>query len=207
MNQVDIDKLDWEKGDGLIPAVVQNVTSGEVLMLGYMNRESLAQTLKTGDVTFFSRSKQRLWVKGESSGHYLRLIKVSCDCDQDSLLVQVKPEGATCHLGNVSCFKDAASSDWQVLAELQRVIDEQVTKLPAESYTATLMKKGLNFIAQKVGEEAVETVIASLVEDNQPFCNEVADLLYHLLVLLRSKGIPFSEVMGVLKARREKKLV
>ena len=190
--------LDWNKGDGLLPVIVQDAATLRVLMLGYMNREALQATLASGRVTFFSRSKQRLWTKGESSGHVLELVSVEADCDDDTLLVLAHPHGPTCHLQRASCFADAPAD---FLAVLERRIEARLAADPAESYTRRLLDKGLPNVAQKVGEEAVETVIAALAEDDTALRNESADLLYHLLVLLRAKDMPLAQVIDTLRSR------
>ncbi len=198
---IDINQLDWDKCQGLIPAIVQDAASGQVLMLGYMNAAALQQSMATKKVTFYSRSKQRLWVKGESSGNYLHLVNVSLDCDQDALLFQVNPQGPTCHLGNRSCFNQAELNDWQLLSHLEAVIAARSHTEETESYTASLLKQGLKKVSQKVGEEGVETVIAALVEDDERLCNETADLIYHLLVLLHLRELSFHDIVLLLKNR------
>ena len=198
MTPEQIDQLDWEKQDGLLPAVIQDADSRQVLMLGYMDRDALRATLDSGKVTFFSRSKQRLWMKGEQSGHVLELVRLETDCDRDSLLVQARPHGPTCHLQRASCFPDAPAD---FLAALERRIEARLQADPSESYTRRLLDKGLPKVAQKVGEEAVETVIAALAEDETALRNESADLLYHLLVLLRAKDVPLAQVIETLRSR------
>jgi len=192
------DQLDWTKQNGLLPAIVQDADTGQVLMLGYMNADALAETLRSRKVTFFSRSRNRLWTKGESSGHVLSLESIEADCDNDSLLVQARPQGPTCHLQRDSCFPAAPR---YFLAELERRIAARRTADPQASYSRRLMDKGLPKVAQKVGEEAVETVIAALAEDKTALCNESADLLYHLLVLLQCRDVALAEVIAVLKKR------
>lgn len=192
------DQLDWTKQNGLLPAIVQDADTGQVLMLGYMNTDALAETLRSRKVTFFSRSRNRLWTKGESSGHVLSLESIEADCDNDSLLVQARPQGPTCHLQRDSCFPAAPR---YFLAELERRIAVRRTADPQASYSRRLMDKGLPKVAQKVGEEAVETVIAALAEDKNALCNESADLLYHLLVLLQCRDVALAEVIDVLKQR------
>jgi phosphoribosyl-ATP pyrophosphohydrolase/phosphoribosyl-AMP cyclohydrolase len=198
MNTDSLATLDWQKQGGLIPAIVQDANSMQILMLGYMNQEALAQTLQIGKVTFFSRSKNRLWTKGESSGHFLDLVSIEADCDNDSLLIQAKPNGPTCHLQRASCFENAPQ---YFLTELENRIAQRKQADPNTSYSKRLMDSGLAKVAQKVGEEAVETVIAALVEDEQALLNESADLVYHLLVLLQTKDIALSRVLDVLKQR------
>jgi phosphoribosyl-ATP pyrophosphohydrolase/phosphoribosyl-AMP cyclohydrolase len=198
MTSLRLDQLDWTKQNGLLPAIVQDTDTGQVLMLGYMNADALAETLRSRQVTFFSRSRNRLWTKGESSGHVLSLEGIETDCDNDSLLVQARPQGPTCHLQRDSCFPAAPR---YFLAELERRIAARRTADPQASYSRRLMDKGLPKVAQKVGEEAVETVIAALAEDRTALCNESADLLYHLLVLLQCKDVALAEVIAVLKQR------
>ncbi|EPK9344034.1 bifunctional phosphoribosyl-AMP cyclohydrolase/phosphoribosyl-ATP diphosphatase HisIE, partial [Pluralibacter gergoviae] len=177
------EKLDWEKTDGMMPAIVQHAVSGEVLMLGYMNKDALAKTLETGKVTFFSRTKGRLWTKGETSGHFLNLVSISPDCDKDTLLVLVNPIGPTCHKGNSSCFAEA-SHEWLFLYQLEELIASRKDADPESSYTARLYASGTKRIAQKVGEEGVETALAATVKDREELKNEASDLVYHLMVLL-----------------------
>ena len=198
MNNDQIVGLAWAKQDGLLPAIVQDADSLQVLMLGYMNAEALAATLASGRVTFFSRSKNRLWTKGESSGHFLELVSLEADCDNDTLLVQARPNGDTCHLNRPSCFPPASK---HFLSTLEDRINERLAADPAESYTRRMLDKGLPKVAQKVGEEAVETVIAALAEDETALLNESADLLYHLLLLLRAKNVDLQQVIDVLKSR------
>ena len=194
------EKLDWEKTDGMIPAVVQHAVSGEVLMLGYMNKEALAKTLETGKVTFFSRTKGRLWTKGETSGHFLNLVSISPDCDNDTLLVLVNPIGPTCHKGNSSCFAEA-SHEWLFLYQLEELIASRKNADPESSYTARLYASGTKRIAQKVGEEGVETALAATVRDREELKNEASDLVYHLMVLLQDGGLDLTEVVGRLRER------
>ncbi len=198
MSPEEINSLDWEKQGGLLPAVVQDVSNGRVLMLGYMNREAIAATLETGHVTFWSRSKERLWTKGETSGNALILVRIETDCDRDALLVTAKPNGPTCHLGQVSCFAEAPSN---FLADLDALIREREFDRPDDSYTARLFKSGTRGIAQKVGEEAVEVALAAVAEDESALAGEAADLLYHLAVLLRSRGLSMHDAVKVLEDR------
>ena len=195
---LDWDKLSWEKQDGLIPAIVQDAGNGRVLMLGYMNREALAATLSTGKVTFFSRSKQRLWTKGESSGHFLEMVSIETDCDQDTVLIQAYPHGPTCHLDRASCFPEAPGN---FLAELDALIAARERERPEGSYTTRLFESGIRRIAQKVGEEGVETSLAAVAQDDTALLGESADLLYHLIVLLRSRGLSLADAVAVLDAR------
>jgi phosphoribosyl-ATP pyrophosphohydrolase/phosphoribosyl-AMP cyclohydrolase len=198
MNAEQINALAWQKQDGLLPAIVQDAESLQVLMLGYMNREALETTLASGQVCFFSRSKNRLWTKGESSGHFLQLVSVQSDCDSDTLLVLAHPNGPTCHLQRSSCFADAPAD---FLTVLEKRIADRKNADPATSYSKRLMDSGLDKVAQKVGEEAVETVIAALAQDREALLGESADLLYHLLVLLQCKELTLAEVVAVLKKR------
>ena len=190
--------LAWDKQDGLIPAIVQDAESHRVLMLGYMDRAALAATLDDGRVTFFSRSKQRLWVKGESSGHVLHLVSIQADCDSDTLLVQARPAGPTCHLGRSSCFPDASGN---FLGTLDALVATRERERPAGSYTTRLFDAGIKRIAQKVGEEGVETALAATVRDTDELANEAADLLYHLIVLLRASGLSLAYAVTVLERR------
>lgn len=198
---MNIDTLNWQKGNGLMPAIVQHVDTGQVLMLGYMNIEALQQTLSSKKVTFYSRSRQCLWTKGETSGNYLHLQGISADYDQDSLLLTAYPKGPTCHTGSASCFKESAQ--WRnPLLNLENIIAEREKSNNRNSYSAMLLKKGINKVAQKVGEEACETVIAALTETDQRLCDESADLLYHLLLLLRTRSLSIADVFLVLQQRR-----
>lgn len=195
----DIDALAWGKQGGLLPAIVQDAATLRVLMLGYMNREALGVTLASGKVTFFSRSKGRLWTKGESSGHVLELVSIEADCDADTLLVQAKPHGPTCHLDRTSCFPDAPGDG---LAELDALIAQREHERPQGSYTTKLFESGVRRIAQKVGEEGVETALAAVAQDDDALLGEAADLLYHLTVVLRARGLSLEDARGVLAARR-----
>jgi phosphoribosyl-ATP pyrophosphohydrolase/phosphoribosyl-AMP cyclohydrolase len=196
-------QLDWEKTGNLMPAIVQHAVSGEVLMLGYMNQEALAATEQSGKVTFFSRTKQRLWTKGESSGHFLNVVSITPDCDNDTLLILVNPIGPTCHLGNTSCFYPA-NSDWGFLYQLEQLLAERKTASPDSSYTASLYASGTKRIAQKVGEEGVETALAATVNDREELTNEASDLIYHLLVLLQDQDLDLSKVISRLRERHQK---
>lgn len=196
----DGDSLDWAKAqDGLLPAIVQDASTHRVLMLGYMDRAALAATLASGQVTFFSRSRQRLWIKGESSGHVLALVSIESDCDADTLLVQARPQGPTCHLQRTSCFAQAPGD---VLADLDGLVAARSVERPTGSYTTTLFDAGVKRIAQKVGEEGVETALAAVAGDDAEVCNEAADLLFHLLVLLRARGLGIADVLETLQARQ-----
>ena len=195
----DLQALAWQKQDGLLPAIVQDARTRKVVMLGYMSRDSLQITLDSGNVTFYSRSKQRLWTKGESSGHFLRLVSIETDCDADTLLVQAEPQGPTCHLGRESCFPHAPGDE---LRELEAVIARRFDERPPGSYTTKLFDAGIKRIAQKVGEEGLETALAAVVEDDAALLGEAADLLYHLIVLLRMRGLSLFDVQRVLATRR-----
>ncbi|WP_375278288.1 bifunctional phosphoribosyl-AMP cyclohydrolase/phosphoribosyl-ATP diphosphatase HisIE [Alteromonas australica] len=196
-------KLAWDKMDNLLPAIVQDALSGKVLMQGYMDQDALTKTLETGKVTFFSRSKQRLWTKGETSGHTLDLVSVACDCDQDSLLVLANPNGPTCHTGAESCWFEGNTPAFTFLADLERVLADRKDADPKSSYTASLYNKGIKRIAQKVGEEGVETALAATVHDKEELKNEAADLLYHLTVLLQASDMSLNDALNVLRERHK----
>lgn len=198
---IDIEAIDWNKSDGLVPAIVQHGQTGEVLMLGYMDRAALAATYESGHVTFFSRSKQRLWTKGESSGHFLDLESMHIDCDADSLLVRADPRGPTCHNCTSSCFADASALPLAFLGELDALVAQRASERPVGSYTTTLFDAGVRKIAQKVGEEGVETALAAVAQDDDELLGEAADLVFHLLVLLRARGLDLADVTRVLAAR------
>lgn len=191
-----------KSADGLLPAIVQDNRTGQVLMLGYMNAEALTHTQTTGRVTFFSRSKQRLWTKGETSGHYLQLQSIALDCDQDALLVKAIPDGPTCHTGSDTCWNER-NVPQPFLYQLEHLIHERHKSAPPTSYTAKLFAAGTHKIAQKVGEEAVETVIEALRNDRERLLEESADLLYHLLVLLTDRGLTLTDVEAVLQKRHK----
>jgi phosphoribosyl-AMP cyclohydrolase / phosphoribosyl-ATP pyrophosphohydrolase len=197
-------KLDFDKyADGLVPSIVQDAASGEVLMLGFMNAEAVEATRTSGRVTFYSRSKQRLWTKGETSGNFLELVSLSPDCDADTLLVKAKPHGPTCHTGSATCFGET-DRPLDFLYGLEKIIASRRNASPSESYVARLFEKGLNKIAQKVGEEAVETVISAKDEDPEAFKNEAADLLFHLLILLNEKSVTLKELSALLENRHSR---
>lgn len=198
-----IEQLAWDKMDDMLPCVVQHGYSGSMQMLGYMNRDAVLKTLETGFVTFFSRSKQRLWTKGETSGHTLDLIQLSADCDYDAILAIAKPNGPTCHLGNPTCWDEAIAPDMTFLAELEKVLAERKNADPDSSYTAKLYQRGIKRIAQKVGEEGVETALAATVGDKEELKNEAADLLYHLIVLLQASDMSLKDAIDVLKDRHK----
>ena len=197
-------QLAWEKMHNLLPAVIQDAHSGRVLMQGYMNQEALSKTLESGKVTFFSRSKQRLWMKGETSGNTLDLVDISADCDQDSLLILAKPNGPTCHTGASSCWFNSELPTMTFVAELEQTLAERKHADPTTSYTAELYSKGIKRIAQKVGEEGVETALAAAVQDLDELKNESADLLYHLIVLLQASDLSLNDAIAVLKTRHNK---
>ena len=200
-SRADFSRLDWAKSGGLLPAIVQHWLSGEVLMLGYMNAEALAQTQSSGKVTFYSRSKQRLWMKGESSGHVLDVKAIRVDCDADTLLVLADPQGPTCHLGTSSCFGDAVRPPLGFLAELDALVERRKALLPDGSYTTRLFNGGTRRIAQKVGEEGVETALAAVAQGDDELLGEAADLIFHLTVLLRARGFGLADVTRVLVER------
>jgi phosphoribosyl-AMP cyclohydrolase / phosphoribosyl-ATP pyrophosphohydrolase len=198
-------KLDFSKLNGLIPAIIQDSKTSKVLMLGFMNEEAYNKTMETKLVTFFSRTKNRLWVKGEESANFLHVIEVIVDCDNDSLLIKARPAGPVCHTGNDTCFNEANKNAGKVvfLQELQELINERKRTMPENSYTTKLFNSGINKIAQKVGEEAVELVIEAKDNNDDLFLNEAADLMYHLLVLLAQKNKSISDVCEVLVERHE----
>lgn len=199
-----INELAWKKMDGLLPAIIQHAATGAILMQGYMNQESLAATLDTGKATFFSRSKQGLWVKGETSGNFLNVQQVLSDCDQDSLLIACTPIGPSCHLGTESCFPEQKLTQQNFLSQLEQVIASRKDDDPKESYTAHLFSRGTTKMAQKVGEEGVEVALAAVAETKEDLLGECADLFYHTLVLLADQKIDLSEVMEVLQKRHNK---
>jgi len=199
-----INQIDFSKSDGLAPVIIQDVQTQKVLMLGYMNKESIEKTLEEKRVCFYSRSKKRLWTKGESSGNYLNFISMSLDCDQDSLLIKVNPVGPVCHTGADTCWDEKNSRmNIDFLLQLQDVIEERKKNLSEKSYTASLFKKGMNKVAQKVGEEAVELVIEAKDDNKDLFMGEAADLMFHYLVLLSAKGYKLEEVVELLTQRHK----
>lgn len=200
----DIELLDFRKGDGLLPVVVQHAGTGAVLMLGYMNSEALRETFSRRHIVFFSRSKQRLWEKGETSGHFLELAGIRTDCDRDTLLVTAWPRGPVCHVGTATCFGDepvTAAERLAFLETLESVIAQRAAERPEGSYTARLFAQGPRRIAQKVGEEGLEVALAAVVETDDKVISESADLLFHLLVMLKSRGLPLGRVVAELQAR------
>jgi phosphoribosyl-ATP pyrophosphohydrolase/phosphoribosyl-AMP cyclohydrolase len=209
MNEQDLERLDWRKGGGLLPAVVQDARSGRVLMLGYMNEASLRRTLLERRVVFHSRSRNALWLKGETSGNYLNVVDVSGDCDDDSILVLVHPDGPTCHKGTESCFADARTPDASgigFLKSLETTIARRIAENPEGSYTARLYASGIGRVAQKVGEEGVETALAAVTRSDDELVGESADLLYHLLVLLKARNLSLDRVVQELASRHAAKV-
>lgn len=188
--------------NGLLPAIIQDSVTKTVLMLGYMNKEAFQKTKETEQVTFYSRSKKRIWVKGEESGNFLKLVKIKVDCDQDAILITANPQGPTCHKGTDSCWGETNQSHYGFLTELEEMITERKKTNADNSYIASLFREGINKIAQKVGEEAVETVIEAKDENSELFLNESADLLFHFLILLKEKGFSLNDVEAVLKNRK-----
>jgi phosphoribosyl-ATP pyrophosphohydrolase/phosphoribosyl-AMP cyclohydrolase len=196
--------IDYAKNNGLVPAIIQDATTNTVLMLGYMNEEAVKKTIDTKLVTFFSRTKQRLWTKGEESGNVLNLVGIKLDCDSDTLLVKVSPDGPTCHKGSDTCWNDDNTQSFGFLSELETVIEDRKNNATkGTSYVASLFAKGINKIAQKVGEEAVEVVIEAKDNDDTLFLDESADLLFHYMILLEAKGFKLNDVVAVLKAREK----
>ncbi len=201
MDNGGLQQIDFDKGEGLVPAIVQHFATGEVLMLGYMNADALAATRASGCVTFWSRSKRRLWKKGETSGHVLAVKSIRPDCDRDALLIEAEPRGPTCHLGISSCFGADAKPPLAFLAKLDRLVARRHAERPAGSYTTRLFEAGTRRIAQKVGEEGVETALAGAGQDDAALLGEAADLVYHLIVLLRARGMSLADVAAVLEKR------
>jgi phosphoribosyl-ATP pyrophosphohydrolase/phosphoribosyl-AMP cyclohydrolase len=208
MNTVlDTASIDFAKGDGLVPAIVQDADTGAVLMMAYMNREALEQTLARGRAVFYSRSKQRLWEKGETTGHTLDVVDIVADCDNDTLLVSARPRGPACHNGTLTCFGNeprTAATHIAFLAKLESVIAQRATEKPEASYTARLLEKGINRVAQKVGEEGVELALAGAAQGEDKVIGESADLLFHMLVLLRARGVSLGQVVNELEKRHQK---
>lgn len=201
-----IQNINWQKVDQLLPVIIQHFQTSEVLMLGYMNQEALEKTLAEKVVTFYSRTKQRLWTKGETSGHFLNVVDMSLDCDNDTLLILVNPIGPTCHTGEGSCFhqfESQSEGDWTWFAKLEQVLAERKYADSESSYTAKLYTKGVKKIAQKVGEEGVETALAAVSQDKEEVVSEAADLAYHLTVLLHSMNLEWGDVIAKLKERHQ----
>ena len=203
MPDINLDKIDWDKGDGLVPAIVQNSDNGQILMLAYMDRAALAQTISSKKVTFFSRSKNRLWTKGETSGNWLDYISGEMDCDADTLLIQARPQGPSCHTGSVTCFNDQTPSNIGFLDQLGKLIAERHKTMPKGSYTTSLFSEGKARIAQKVGEEGVELALARMKDDSAEMASEAADLLFHMMVLLEDAGLSLADAINVLQDRHK----
>lgn len=199
MMEIDFDKL----GNSLVPAIIQDASTNKVLMLGFMNQEAFEKTESEGKVTFFSRTKNRLWTKGEESGHFLNVVSITPDCDKDTLLIKANPVGPTCHTGSDTCFNEKNQADITFLSHLQDFIDKRKEDMPEGSYTTSLFKKGTRTITQKVGEEAIETVIGAMANDDENFLYEGADLIYHLIVLLTHKGYRIEDLARELKKRHK----
>jgi len=197
--------IDFNKNtDGLVPAIIQDVNTKNVLMLGYMNQEAFEKTQETKKVTFFSRTKSRLWTKGEESGNFLNLVDIKLDCDNDTLLIQVNPVGSTCHKGSDTCWNESNDESYGFISKLEDTIENRIENADAsKSYVASLFKKGINKVAQKVGEEAVEVVIEAKDNNDELFLNESADLLFHYLMLLQAKGYKLNDVVDILKGREK----
>jgi phosphoribosyl-ATP pyrophosphohydrolase/phosphoribosyl-AMP cyclohydrolase len=196
-------KIDFLKNDGLVPAIIQDAQTNKVLMLGYMSQEAFDKTIKEKKVTFFSRSRQELWTKGETSGNELFVKDMMIDCDGDTILIKATPTGPVCHTGNDTCFNEINERQDDFLYTLEKIIEERKISEPEDSYTVKLLSAGLSKISQKVGEEAIEVIIAALKESEDHFKDEVADLMYHLLVLLQAKGISLSDINVVLANRHQ----
>lgn len=199
-----LNELAWDKMDNMMPAIIQDASTGAVLMQGFMDQAALTKTLESKHATFFSRSKERLWTKGETSGHTLDVIQVLADCDRDCLLIAANPNGPTCHLLTNSCFPEEQITQQNFLSHLERFIDKRANDPVEESYTARLLARGTNKVAQKVGEEGVEVALAAVAETKEDLLGECADLFYHTLVLLKDKNIDLAEVMEVLQKRHSK---
>jgi phosphoribosyl-ATP pyrophosphohydrolase/phosphoribosyl-AMP cyclohydrolase len=193
--------LNFDKMGGILPAIIQDAQSNQVLMLGFMNREAYDKTIRDGMVTFYSRTKKRLWTKGEESGNFLRVVEIKEDCDQDTLLVRVDPDGPVCHTGERSCFGETEGNGFGFVLELQELLKSRKENLPEDSYTAKLFSKGIDKIVQKVGEEAVELIVEAKNSDNERFLEEAADLLFHMMILLTERGYGLEDVVRVLKGR------
>ncbi|MDA8716678.1 bifunctional phosphoribosyl-AMP cyclohydrolase/phosphoribosyl-ATP diphosphatase HisIE [Alphaproteobacteria bacterium] len=203
MPEINLDKINWDKGQGLVPAIVQNSDNGQILMLAYMDSAALAQTISSKKVTFFSRSKNRLWTKGETSGNRLDFISGEMDCDADTLLIQARPQGPSCHTGRVTCFNDQTASNIGFLDQLGLLIAERHKTMPEGSYTTSLFAEGRARIAQKIGEEGVELALARMTDDKAEIANEAADLLFHIMVLLEDAGLTLADAISVLQNRHK----
>ena len=195
--------IDYDKMNGLVPAIIQDDKTLKVLMLGFMNKEAYEKTIETGKVTFWSRTKQTLWTKGETSGNYLNVVSIASDCDQDTLLIKVNPTGPVCHTGNDTCWGEKNENPLMFLSELQRFIEKRHREMPEDSYTTSLFKEGLSRMTQKVGEEAVELVIESMKQNNPRMIYEASDMIYHLTVLLVSKGLSIEDIAKELIERHD----
>ncbi len=195
--------MDFEKLNGLIPAIIQDVQTNKVLMLGFMNPDALEKTRNEGKVTFYSRTKERLWTKGEESGNFLHVVEILEDCDNDTVLIKARPEGPVCHTGSDTCFEEENVNGVAFISSLQKLIHQRKAEMPEGSYTTSLFAKGINKVAQKVGEEAVELVIEAKDDNDDLFLNEAADLVYHLLVLLTAKGFGIDDVAAILEQRHK----
>ena len=202
---IDIEKIDFEKLNGLVPAIIIDQNTNQVLMLGFMNKEALSQTLDKKKVVFFSRTKNKLWLKGVTSNNYLNVISINTDCDNDTLLIYVKPDGPTCHTGSYSCFAEVDKNNIQFLDYLFKLVKQRKIDLPENSYTTSLFNRGSDRIIQKVGEEAIETVIAAKNKDKEEIINEASDLLFHMFVMFADQGIEFSEIISNLQKRHSDK--
>ena len=203
MPDINLDEIDWDKGEGLVPAIVQNTDNGQIVMLAYMDRAALAQTISSKKVTFFSRSKNRLWTKGETSGNWLDFISGEMDCDADTLLIQARPQGPSCHTGSVTCFNDQTPSNIGFLDQLGALIADRHKTMPEGSYTTSLFAEGKARIAQKVGEEGVELALARMKDDSAEMASEAADLLFHMMVLLEDAGLSLGDAISVLQNRHK----
>ena len=203
MPDINLDEIDWDKGEGLVPAIVQNTDNGQILMLAYMDSAALAQTISSKKVTFFSRSKNRLWTKGETSGNWLDFISGEMDCDADTLLIQARPQGPSCHTGSVTCFNDQTPSNIGFLDQLGALIADRHKTMPEGSYTTSLFAEGKARIAQKVGEEGVELALARMKDDSAEMASEAADLLFHMMVLLEDAGLSLGDAISVLQNRHK----
>ena len=203
MPDINLDEINWDKGEGLVPAIVQNSDKGQILMLAYMDRAALAHTISSKKVTFFSRSKNRLWTKGETSGNWLDFISGEMDCDADTLLIQARPQGPSCHTGSVTCFNDQTASNIGFLDQLGLLIAKRHKTMPEGSYTTSLFAEGKARIAQKVGEEGVELALARMKNDKLEMANEGADLLFHMMVLLEDAGLTLADAISVLQNRHK----
>jgi phosphoribosyl-ATP pyrophosphohydrolase/phosphoribosyl-AMP cyclohydrolase len=205
---VTLPEIDWDKDSGLVPAIIQDADSGAVLMLGFMNREALEATQASGRVTFWSRSKRRLWTKGETSGHFLALRSISADCDRDTLLILAQPSGPACHLGTATCWGENAprslAEPVAFLTQLEQIIAQRIATRPAGSYTAKLLDAGVRRIAQKVGEEGLELALAGVAQSDAEVIAEAADLIFHTLLLLKVKGLSLAQVAAELQSRHER---